>query len=160
MAGWDEILIFGVVFLLGALGYGVVRGHPWQDVLLFWWFLYGWLLMLTLLGKLSKPPAYHLLTETQRRRFRRISFVVFIVVSIVDAALPLLWWDALTDPFLLGLMGVLLFIQFLPAIQTVVGCKRLEPEMPPRWKSQYHLMTDDQKFGRPWRKGGPRTWWR
>lgn len=160
MAGWDELLLALLVATVLALGYGLLRGHPWQDVLLVAWFVYGWSFMVTLLNKLCKPPAYHLLTERQRRRLRRIVFVVFIVVAIVDAALPLLWWDALTDPFMLGLTGVLLFIQLLPGIQTLVLSNRLEPEMPLRWKSQYHLMTDEQKFGRPLRKGGPRTWWR
>src|SRR6187401_1130540 len=109
MAGWDELLLALLVITLLALGYGALNDHPWQDILLVSWFVHGWLLMLTLLGKLSKPPAYHLLTEAQRRRYRRIAFVSFVLVLIVDAVLPLLWWGALGDPFLLGMLGVLVF---------------------------------------------------
>jgi hypothetical protein len=160
MAGWDEMLVALLVITVLAIGYGFLFDHPWQVMLLLSWFLHGWLLMLTLLGKLSKPPAYHLLTEAQRRHFRDVAFKVFVGVLIVDAALPLWWWGDLTEPFMLFLTGIFVFIQLLPGIQTVAGCNRLEPEMAPRWKAQYHLMSDDQKFGRPWRKGGPRTWWR
>lgn len=37
MAGWDELLLALLAITIGALGYGFLRGHSWQEVLIVSW---------------------------------------------------------------------------------------------------------------------------